>query len=318
MNAVRMTAALCALALCAAAAAGCGGKSDKAGEDEAFRVPDTLLSPLQSFQLTRDDYHPVDGGVMANDRIELHYPPAQYAQYLAVEIFSEAMRGYATVRERIGRPSNARVVIVGTKDLSEYRFLTRKEWWYYAVIEGDTIICEPLDIMRKRFDSVTDRSISEIGLAQRMAQMALDLKSAGRIPVWLREGAASHIANERPVLRAQIEQFRKELDGYRFEIEDLEHTLRVNEDMMLARAAFFVSFRMVERLLERATMEDIVAFASRLGEGVPLDDASRESFGMPYDQLIAAVAPTHVFDGAGEVPRPPVMGVDDHDGHSHD
>jgi hypothetical protein len=314
----RMAVVVCAAVLCAAALAGCQGSSDKTKDDQAFKIPDTLLSPLQSFKLTVDTYHPVDGGVMANDRIELHYPASQYAQYLAQEIFGEALRGYTIVREQVGRPSNARVVIVGTKDLEEYKFLTRKDWWYYAVIEGDTIICEPLDIMRKRFDSVTNRSISEIGLLQRMAQMAFDLRSRGRMPIWLREGAASYIADERPVLRAQIEQFRKELDGYVFTLDDLESTLRVANDMMLTRAAFFFSYRMVERLLERSTMKDIVAFSSRLGEGDSLDDASRASFGMPYDELIAAISPEHVFDGAGEVPKPPIQGEGDHSGHRHD
>lgn len=313
-----MRAALIAAVLWAAAIAGCGGGSDEAKDDQAFRVPDTLLSPLQSYRLSVDEYHPVSGGVMANDRIELHYPSSQFARYLATEVFGEAMRGYRVVAEAIGRPSNALVVVVGTKDLEEYRFLTRKEWWYYAVIEGDTIICEPLDIMRKRFDTVTRRSISEIGLTQRMAQMALDLKSGGRMPIWLREAVASHVAEERPILRAQIEQFKKELDDYTFELDDLEHTLRVAEDMMLSRAAFFYAYRMLEGILERASMEDVLAFAARLGEGSTLDEASKESFGMPYDRLVAAVRPADVFDGAGEVPTPPVQGREDRHGHSHD
>lgn len=318
MNVYRTTALLCALALFSAGLAGCQGDGDKRTQDETFRIPDTLLAPLQSYQLTVDEYHPVDGGVMANDRIELHYTPSPYARYLATVVFGEALKGYKLVRESIGRPSNAKIVIIGTKDLPEYQFLTRKEWWYYAVIEGDTILCEPLDIMRKRFDSVTDRAISEIGLTQRMAQMALDLKSAGRIPIWLREAAASHVANERPILRAQIEQFRKELDGYTFTLDELEHTLRIAEDMKLTRAAFFYSYRMLERLLERSGWENVVAFASRLGAGASLDEASRESFGASYDELVAAVSPAHVFDGAGEVPKPPVRSRDDHSGHGHD
>ena len=54
-------------------AAGEGAK-DKKENSEAFRVPDSASRPDRGYHLTVDTYHVVNGGVMANAQIELHYP----------------------------------------------------------------------------------------------------------------------------------------------------------------------------------------------------------------------------------------------------
>ncbi|MCK4236572.1 MAG: hypothetical protein KAX38_05600, partial [Candidatus Krumholzibacteria bacterium] len=57
--------------LFAAFVLGCGEKAEddkgKGVSEEEFRIPDSLLSPLDSYKLTRDEYHPIKGGVMGNE-----------------------------------------------------------------------------------------------------------------------------------------------------------------------------------------------------------------------------------------------------------
>jgi hypothetical protein len=268
--------------LFALALGGCGkeAEEDKGAE---FKIPDSLLSPIDGYSLTRDDYHPIDGGVMASKELELHYPPGDVARFVAVKTFGFARDAYRKVSKEIGRPSEARVVMLGSKDLDEYKFLTRKEWWYYGVVRGDTIQFEPLDIMLKR-------TILEIGIAQKMAQMALDRRSAGRIPYWLKEGLASHVAGERAILEAQRVQFAKEgvydLDPAP---EEIERTLEEAYDMPSTRIAFYNAYVMTQNLLSISDMEHVMEFIDRLEDGKDLDSASRETFGMDYSSLLGAV-----------------------------
>jgi hypothetical protein len=297
-------------------AAGCGGdkNEDSTVSEEELRIPDSLLAPIENYGLTIDEYHPIDGGLMANANIALHFPPDEISRVLAIKSFGEILKGYKKVNKEIGRPASGRVVIIGTKNLDEYAALTNKEWWYYATIMGDTIYSEPLDILLKRWDPVTQRSLADIGLTQRMAQMAIDRLSGGRIPVWMKESVASYLADERPVLRMQINQFDKQLIGFSPSLEELERSIVAGDDMALSRASYFFVYRMLENLLEKHEFSSVTGFARRLAEGASLDQASMEEFGMNYMDMIASVRPADIMDGAGPLPEPRDHGDHDHHG----
>jgi len=297
---------LLAAALAVSAGCGGGGKDDSAGDDGKFRVPDSLLSPIEGYGLLVDDYHPVNGGVMASADIELRYPPSEIARFIAVKSFGFILTGYRKVVNEIGRPVGGRAVIIGANDLDEYRVMTRKEWWYYAWVKGDTIYSEPLNVLLKRWDPITGKTLLEIGLTQRLAQLALDGLSNGRIPVWMKEAAASYVADERPVLHQQIFQFTDVLEGYSPTIDELEDHILAGTDMQESRLAYFFVFRMLENLLEKYEFASVPRFASRLGEGASLDDASNEEFGMNYNELVAAVRPADILDGAGPLEKPEI------------
>jgi hypothetical protein len=262
---------------------GCGKKSEKEKSTaEEFRIPDSLLAPLEGYNLTRDDYHPIEGGVMENAQIVLRYPASNVARYVAVKIFGFARDGYRKVTETIGKPADGKVVLIGSKDLDEYRFLTRKEWWYYGTVYGDTIYFEPFDIMIKR-------GIAEMGITQKLAQLALRRLSNGRIPLWLRESAASRFAGEGGVLKMQVEEFRLQNWDINPSPETLERDLALAELRPDTRIAFGAAYRMLENLLAFSTFDDVIRFARLLGEGSTLDDASREVFGYDYASLLDRV-----------------------------
>ncbi len=306
MRLVWRSTAIVFLAVALVLSAGCGGdkKEDSATGDESFRVPDSLLSPIEAYNLVVDEYHPFDGGRMANADLELQYPSKEIARFIAVRTFGEILDGYRKVVRNIGRPVDGRVVIIGTKDLPEYAVVTRKEWWYYAWIKGDTIYSEPLDILLKRFDPVTERTLAQIGLTQRMAQMALERLSGGRIPVWMKEAAASYVAGERAILRMQVHQFDDQLVGFSPSLDELERSILAGDDMALSRASYFFAYRMLENLLEKHEFSSAKRFASRMGKGASLDEASMAEFGMSYMDMIAAARPVDIMDGAGPLPKP--------------
>jgi hypothetical protein len=284
MNGMRQLTIVLLGCLLIATAIGCEKESDKGdtASKEEFRIPDSLLAPLQGYKLTRDDYHPIEGGVMANADIELHYPASNVARYCATKIFGFARDGLNKVTEQIARPTTGPIVLIGAKDLDEYKFLTRKEWWYYGLIQGDTIYFEPFDIMIKR-------GIAEVSVVQRIAQVALKRISNDSLPLWLRESIASYISGEREIVMMQVEEFRRQDWDIDPSPEAIEQDLRAAEVRADSRIAFGAAFRMLENLLEFSTLDDAVRFARLLGNGRSLDEASRDVFGIDYESLIEKV-----------------------------
>lgn len=276
MRNTTLIAVLCALL----AVFGCG-KGDRNGKESAekFRVPDSLLAPIEGFHLVVDDYHVVDGGVMANAQIELRYPASEIARYIAVKTFGYAKDSYEKVSKEIGRPAAGKIVLIGTADLDEYLLMTRKEWWNYGFVKGDTIIFEPFDIMLKR-------QIAVQGIANRIAQVAIDRRSGGRSPSWLKEALASRIAEEGEILRIQQPEFQYEGRSMNPSPEAIERAIAEGTDRGDSRIAYFSAYRMLDNLLQDHPMEQVLSFLDRLGEGAALDEASRKAFGVDYGALI--------------------------------
>ena len=133
--------------------------------------------------------------------------------------------------------------------------------------------------------------------------MAFDGLSAGRIPIWMKEAAASYVAEERAVLRMQILQFEDQLVGFSPSLDELDRAILAGDDMALSRLSYFFAYRMLENLLEKVEFSNVTRFARRLGEGASLDEASREEFGMSYMEMVAAVRPADIMDGAGPLPE---------------
>ncbi|MDD4857025.1 MAG: hypothetical protein PHD74_02845 [Candidatus Krumholzibacteria bacterium] len=276
-----------AVLLMLALAVGCGkGTKENKAKEEAFRIPDSLLAPIMGYHLTVDDYHVVNGGVMANAEIELHYPSSEIARYVAVKSFGYADAAYKKVEREIGKPAAGKLVLIGAADLDEYRLMTRKEWWFYGYVKGDTIIFEPFDILLKR-------SIAEAAIFNRIAQGAVNRRSGGKSPAWLREALASRIANEVEFLKIQIPEMRYEGRNIDPSPEAVESAIAAGTDRGDSRIAYYAAYRMLDNLLAKHSMDNVMSFLDRLKEGKTLDEASREAFGVAYKALIEEIRIDH-------------------------
>lgn len=274
------THTIIALLLILVLAVGCGkGAKEKGAGKEAFRVPDSLLSALNSFDLTVDDYHVINGGVMANAQIEVRYPASEIARYVVVRTFGAAKAAYEKVTKEIGRPAETKLVLIGASDLDEYRLLARKEWWYYGYVRGDTIYFEPLDILMRR-------NIAEVSITQRIAQVALNRRSDGKIPLWLKEAVASRVAGEKDILDIQMPEFQNEGRNMYPSPQEIESAIAAGTDRGDTRIAYHASYRMLEKLLATHSMDNVLSFLDRLKEGKTLDQSSQEAFGIGYDALL--------------------------------
>jgi len=261
-------------------ALGCGkGAKDTKKEEEAFRVPDSLLAPIERFHLTVDEYHVLNGGVMANAQIELRYPSSEIARFVAIKAFGLAWAAYEKVTKEIGRPTDGKLVLIGTADLDEYLLMTRKEWWYYGYIKGDTIVFEPLDVMMKRF-------IAEPGITNRIAQVAVNRRSGGRSPLWLKEAIAARIAGEVEILKIQMPELQYDGTNTSPSPEAIEAAIAEGKARGPSRAAYYAAYRMLDGLLAMHSMDNVLSFLDRLKEGMTLDEASAQAFGIGYNALI--------------------------------
>ncbi len=269
-------AALAAFAI----TAGCGKETKK--DEASFRIPDSLLSEVEGFHLTVDDYHPVKGGVMANRQIELHYPANEYIRFVAVKSFGYLKRAHELVSQEIGRPAEDKLVVIGATDLDEYLLMTRKEWWYYGLVKGDTIIFEPLDILLKRV-------IIEPATINRVAQAAINYRSGGRSPFWLKEAVASRVAGEGEILKIQMPEFEHEGRVMDPSPEAIEAAIAEGTDRGASRVAYYAAYRMLDNLLAAHSMDNVMSFFDRLKQGATIDEASSEAFGLPYDALITKI-----------------------------
>ncbi len=271
---------------------GCDKESDKSGKksEESFRVPDSLITPKDRFQLVLDEYHPIKGGVIANKDISLHYPASQIYDFISGKMFSIAFDSYNLIEEKIGRPAQGKIVCIGAKDMDEHKFLTRKEWWYYGVVRGDTIYFEPYQIMLKRGDRVSGQTIAQIAFIQKIAQMALREKSGDKIPRWLRESTASYFAREGAVLKEQAAQFREDYIDFKPTVDELNSYLEIAQEMALTRVSFYIAYQMFENLLDLFSIEEILIFTEKLGEGSSLDEGAIEVFGIDYKTLIKKIS----------------------------
>jgi hypothetical protein len=277
----RRTACI-ALMLIAALAGGCGKGAKKQTEAEKFKLPDSVVAPKAEFTFTVDTYDAVTGGVMGDSQIEMHYPAADYARQIALMTFKQLKKAYQRVDQEIGAPAERTVVVIGAADLDEYKVVTHKEWWYYGLIKGDTLYSEPFDVMLKR-------NIANVGYAQRFAQMALNRRSGGRIPVWMREAVATRVAGEGAIVKMQSEEFRLAKQRIDFSPQEIDRYIAEGTDRYQSRISYFCAYRMLENLLAFSSMDNVYKFVDRLKEGSSLDAASQAAFGMSYTALVDKV-----------------------------
>jgi len=188
---------------------GCGKKETGRGEEKAVSRkrahekgdPYRYLSPVMvetlvvkkgRYGITRDEYWLGEGGVLANESFEVWYPPGRMAVTHAFFLFDLVMEAKGKLGDTLGVIPRRKVVIVCTKDLSDYQHRTKRDWWHYAKVDVDTIVFQPVHILYSR-------RIAGIAIPHEYYQWAVSVLSGGRAPRWLEEGLASHLSEEEKI-----------------------------------------------------------------------------------------------------------------------
>lgn len=247
---------------------------------------DTLRRYKKTFEITRDEYWPETGGVLANQYFEVWYPPGRVTVTHGMRFFIEIMPARAKFAAFFGSAPEDPLIIYNMSELDVYRELTGREWWYYSVIEGDTMTSSPIFHLVKR-------SIVHLAVPREYYQWAVTKTSRDGAPRWLQEGLASYLAREHLLLTTQMYEFPERNEKY--ELAELESVLENETERAASRRAYYYSWRMVSELIDKYGEEKVRDVVVLLGQGYQLEEAFEEAFGESYDNVIA-VATGYTLD----------------------
>jgi hypothetical protein len=301
-NWTRITLAGCLLA----ALIGCGGKSEKdtpaTRTIAAHQVPrlftgtrpdyipdpsaygglsqsmfDTLRVLKKKHNITRDQFWKHRGGVLANDYLEVWYPPGRTAVDHAMYVFKVVMPArehWATV---FGEPPADAPVFLIPESMEAYSELTGREWWHYSDMKGDTIMMQPIYILVKR-------GLDRYALPHEYYQWAIGHMTQYTAPRWIEEGLASYFCGEQDILRNQMYEFESRNED--MSPERIEAILAEEKEKSESRIAYYRSYRMIKNLMDEYGAENVTEAVQLLGRGYSLDEAFKERMRVSYDEAL--------------------------------
>ena len=240
-------------------------------------IRDTLRRLKKRHLIHRDEYWDEEGGVLANDHLEVWYPAGRTTVTHAIRVFNVLMPARHKLKTYFGTVPEERPVISFPPDLKVYKQTTGREWWYYSEISGDSITFQPIFVMVKR-------GIDGVAMPHEYFQWAIQKMSRYGAPRWLEEGFASYLSAEGGILEEQMFEF----PGVSAEMKPdrIELILGGEESREESRIAYYRSYRMVKQLVETYGDDKLKEAITLLGEGRTLDEAFRGAFGGGYDDVL--------------------------------
>jgi hypothetical protein len=239
---------------------------------------DTLRAMKNRNHVTRDEYWDDRGGVLANEWLEVWYPPGKLTVSHGMFVLNSIMQCHPVVEDLFGGVPLGRLTVVCTQTMEAYKEFTGHDWWHYSYIESDRIIYQPIHVLAAR-------GLLDIAVPREFYEWAVMRIGGPNTPQWVRNGLASRLAEEGAILADNLSEFPdeevKRPDG------EIESALTDRDNKMLTRLAFYDAYRMVQRLDLEQGREKLAAMVVALGEGKNLDEASQSAYGMSYEELLA-------------------------------
>lgn len=272
--------------------AGCGGGDGHSSDMPAVSMPrnesevrnftdaelDSLRAMKQRNGVIRDEYWDDRGGVVANDVVEVWYPPGKLTVSHGMYVLDWVMKCRRRVAELFGEVPDQHLQIICTQTMEAYTDFTGRQWWNYAAISKDRIIYQPVPVM-------VARGILDIAVPREYYEWAIERIARGRAPRWIVEGTAARLANEETILIDNLSEFPE--DAVTMDFETMEETLEADNDRKAARFAYYNAYRMVKRIDHEFGLDAVAVMLKAIGEGSSLDSASKIAFELPYDELVA-------------------------------
>jgi len=238
---------------------------------------DSLRLKKKRFDITHDEYWEGEGGVLGNKYFEVWYPEGETTVTHAMYIFEELTPARKKLEEYFGEAPEDLFVIRNTPEIDVYKRVTGREWWYYSEIKGDTAVFVPVYTLYKR-------GISPVAVPHEYYQWAVRKMTRHGAPRWFEEGIASHLSNEGDLLLEQMYEFAN--DNLSMSPERIEQVLQGEEDKKDSRIAYYHSYRMVERLVEKFGEDKLKRSVVLIGQGNTLDQAFTAAFGADYGTVL--------------------------------
>jgi len=253
------------------------GGTPRAGRDLTPTERDTLLAIKDRLHITRDEYWDNWGGILANDWAEFRYPTGKLTVGFAMHAFEAVAKARRHARAVFGDVPDERVTVRCTESMSAFRTETGHRWWNYGVIDGNTIVLQPIPV-------IYQRGLMGIAPAREYYRWVIRTVSGGRVPRWMEYGLASVVAGEDDVLRDQAGEFGKKPAPRN--VSAINHGLKQASDRLRFRRAHYGAFRMCRRIVARHGIAAVVAALRDIGSGSSFDDASRRDLNGSWGDVV--------------------------------
>jgi hypothetical protein len=240
-------------------------------------VMDSLRAMKERFGITRDEYWDKDGGVLANDFLELWYPPGPVTVTHGMYAFQQLVAARARFQRLFGRDPADHLTVVCGPSMPEFTDDTGLEWYVYSRVTNDEIYYQPIDVLFVR-------KLGEVAVRRGYYVWGIHRLSKGQSPHWFEEGMASLLADEDKFLEMQLKEFPD--SPVKMSIGDIETALRKKDDRKMYRIALYDSWRMVRRLVAAHGNDKIAEVVLHMERGEKRDKAFETVFGQPYDRVV--------------------------------
>jgi hypothetical protein len=242
---------------------------------------DSLRAKKARYRITQDEYWDDKGGILANDFVEVHYPPGPTTVAHGMYALEQIVFAREKCRAYWGEVPKGKLKVICTNEMEDYKKETGRDWWHYSKIEDDKITFQPIYIIHQR-------GLGEIAIAHEYHEWAIGKLAGGEIPRLLAEGLASHLSGEKDVLWQQVAHLPEE--DRKMTPEEVENTLKQESKKERSRLAYYHAHRLVSGILFRYGDEAIQKVMRRLHDGVELDSAFQHACNKSYGDVLKQVA----------------------------
>jgi hypothetical protein len=244
-------------------------------------VMDSLRAKKERYKVTQDTYWDDKGGILANDFVEVHYPPGPTTVTHGMHVLEQIVFAREKCRAYWGAVPGEKLTVICSPELEDFKKQTGRDWWNYSEIKGNTITFQPIYILHQR-------GLGEIAIAHEYHEWAIGKLTGGKAPRLLVEGLASYLSGEKVVLQQQVQQLPE--DEKKMTPDEVERTLQKESKMEKSRVAYYHAYRLVTGIIARYGDKALQSVVKRLGEGAQLDEAFREACGKSYRDVLTQVA----------------------------
>lgn len=240
---------------------------------------DSLRVKKARHAITREEYWDGKGGVLANDYLEVWYPPGNVTVTHGMHAFDLIAGARKHFSHVFGRVPQERLTVKCAAWFDDYDDETGKQWWHYSKIDGDRIMFQPIGVLAQR-------KIAEIAVPHEYYEWGIQKLSGKRAPRWLEEGLSSVLSGESHILESQLIEFPGE--PVRMDFAAIQDALKKETDRKSSRIAYYNAFRMVDKLIADHGRPKIVRAVLLMGEGRSAEEAFEQTYQQPYDELVAS------------------------------
>jgi hypothetical protein len=244
-------------------------------------VMDSLRVMKKRYGVTRDEYWDDKGGILANDFVEVHYPPGPTTVTHGMHTLEQIVFAREKCRSYWGEVPAGKLEVICTEEMEDYTKETGREWWHYSKIEDDKITFQPIYILYQR-------GLGEIAIAHEYHEWAIGKLTGGKMPRLLAEGFASYLSGEKDLLRQQVAHLSEE--DIKMTPEEVESTLKQESKKDRSRVAYYHALRLVTGILFHYGDDGMQQVMRRMHDGVTLDSAFQKMCDKTYEEVLRQVA----------------------------